>query len=200
VPDQLSTPEGGDSGICLACGFCCDGTLFDRVVAGAGETAASFITIGLTPVDASPGKKGGFRQPCTQFSGFCSIYTSRPSACRSYRCRLLQSVKRGKYTVTEALEIVRETKALRDAVLPVIDSLHADALAAGAADEGSRRLVARVRVVVPLLFRPEAAQFREKYGKLLLTVFHLASRLKNDFLLKPHAGKNEVPAVVPTGI
>jgi hypothetical protein len=184
-------PEGSESEICLACGFCCDGTLFNRVTAGPRETAESFIAIGLTPIDASPGEKVGFRQPCSQFTGLCSIYTSRPSACRSFRCRLLRSVEGGKYTVTEALQIVRETNALRDALLPVLDTLHADALAAGAADEGGRRLVARLRMVIPLLFRPEAAQFREKHGKLLLTVFHLASRLTNDFLTKSQTGETD---------
>lgn len=86
--------------------------------------------------------------------------------------------------MTEALQIVRETNELRDALLPVLDNLYADALAAGAVDEGGRRLVARLGALIPLLFRPEAAQFREKYGNLMITVARLAFRLNNYFLPK----------------
>ena len=184
-------PESSESEICLACGFCCDGTLFDRVAAGPGETAESFITVALTSIDVSAGGKGGFRLPCPHFTAVCAIYASRPSVCRSFRCRLLRSVKEGKYSVTEALQIVCETKALRDALLPVLDNLHADALAAGAVDQGVRTLVDRLRMVIPLLFRPEAAKFREKYGKLLLTALHLVSRLTNEFLPKSQAGETD---------
>jgi hypothetical protein len=185
--------ESSESEICLTCGFCCDGTLFDHVVSGPGDTTDSLIAIGLTPINASPHGSTGFRLPCRHFIGHCSIYTSpRPWACGAFRCRLLRSVKRGKYTVTQALQIVRETRALRAALVPVFDGLYADALTEGAGtDIPELSLVSRLLVVVPLLVRPESVQFREKYSKALMSVFRLASRLTNDFLPKsPDAEKD----------
>jgi hypothetical protein len=149
----------------------------------------SFIAIGLTPIDNSPGKRSGFRLPCPHFTGLCSIYASpRPWTCGDFRCRLLRSVASGKYTVTQAEQIVRETKAMRETLLPVFDAMYADAAVATGAEVRHRSLIARLRVVIPMLVRPEAAHFRDKYGKLLLTVFRLTSRLTNDFLFP--RGKN----------
>jgi hypothetical protein len=57
-----------------------------------------------------------------------------------------------------------------------------------------RSLIARLRVVMPMLVAPEGAQFRDKYGRLLLTVLHLTARLINDFLNKPRPEKKDSPA------
>ena len=191
--------ESGESQICVSCGFCCDGTLFDQAVCGPGDTTDALIAIGLTPVNASPDGSTGFRLPCLHFIGLCSIYASpRPWACGAFRCRLLRSVKRGKYTVTQALEIVRETKALRAALVPVFERLYADALTESAGtDRSELSLVSRLLAVMPMLVRPESGQFREKYSKALMRVFRLASRLTNDFLPKsPDAGKDSSAPVV----
>jgi hypothetical protein len=96
--------------------------------------------------------------------------------------------------VTEALQIVRETKAMRETLLPAFDGMYADALAADVGkDTGDHSLIARLWVVIPLLVRPDAAQFRKKYGKLLLTVVHLSSRIANDFLARPRPGQKDLP-------
>src|SRR5579863_1742874 len=187
------TPESNESEICLNCGFCCDGTLFPNAVSGPGETAESFIAIGLTPTEGSPGEKSGFSLPCPHFAGLCTIYASpRPWICGAFRCRLLRSVERGKYTVTQAQQIVHETKAMRETLRPVLDAMHADAVAADAgADTRNRSLLRRLQVVIGMLVRPEAGQFRDKYGKLLPTVLHLTSRLNDDFLPKPLREKKD---------
>ena len=129
------TPESSESEICISCGFCCDGTLYNKAAYGPGDTTESLITIGLTPIDVSPGERRWFRMPCPNFTGLCSIYASpRPWICGAFRCRPLRSVKKGKYTVTQAQQIVRETKAMRETLLPVPDAMYADA----AADRGQR--------------------------------------------------------------
>jgi hypothetical protein len=189
LPPSLKSSE---SEICVSCGLCCDGTLYHKARSGPGDTDESFIAIGLTPIDRSSGEKAGFQLPCPHFTGLCSIYASpRPWTCGDYRCRLLKSVEKGKYSVTEAQQIVRETKAMRETLLPVFDAMYADAATAGAGSRSSS-LIARLRVVIPMLVGPEAAQFRDKYGKLLLTVFRLTSRLTNDFL--PARQKKVPPA------
>ena len=60
-----------DSGeqLCLACGLCCDGTLFDLVKLEASDDAAKLKTLGL-PVKVSRGKTpvARFPQPCAALS------------------------------------------------------------------------------------------------------------------------------------
>lgn len=200
MPDPLPIIESGETEICLACGFCCDGTLFGHGVAGPEESPEFLVSIGMTPIEALSGEKGGFRLPCTHFTGLCSIYGShRPWVCGVFRCRLLRSVKNGGHTVAQALQIVVEAKVMRAALLPDFDALHGDAVALGASPQGDKpSLVARLGAVVPLLFRPEAAQFRKKYGKRLLMVAQLASRLTNDFLPKPQPAGSDTTAGVST--
>jgi hypothetical protein len=78
---------------------------------------------------------------------------------------------------------VRETKAMRETLLPVFDAMYADAVAAcDDIDTRGRSLIARLRVVIPMLFRPEGAPFRDKYGSLPQTALSLTFRLTNDFL------------------
>jgi hypothetical protein len=91
--------------------------------------------------------------------------------------------------VAQAQQIVGETKAMRETLLPVFDAMYADAAVASGADTRHRSLLGRLRVVIPMLIRPEASQFRDKYGKLLLTVFRLTSRLTNDFLSPRDPGR-----------
>jgi hypothetical protein len=173
VPTATSEPfteQSRDSEICLLCGFCCDGTLFDRAVTGPGDTGASLVTIGLTPIAGVAGEITGFRLPCPQFAGKCAIYTSsRPSICEKFRCRLLRLVQKGKYTVSEAQQIVLATRALRDALPPNFDALKPGASRAGASVENrDRSLLSRIITILPKLMNPEEAEFREKCGRVAL--------------------------------
>jgi hypothetical protein len=189
VTSQPPSPENGESSICLGCGFCCDGTLFHTAKAGSGDTRESFIAIGLTPVNGEAGTEGGFQLPCPVFTGSCSVYDSaQPGVCKAFRCRLLRSVERGKYTVAEAQQIVRETKALRDSLLPGFEAMYADAVVAGGSEAVIPNMLGRLGTIMSLLFRPDAAEFRAKYGKRLLTVCHLTSRLTNEFRPKSPKG------------
>jgi hypothetical protein len=49
-------------------------------------------------------------------------------------------------------------------------------------DMRGRSLIARLRVVIPMLFLPEGVQFREQYGSLPRTALRLTFRLTNGFL------------------
>lgn len=72
------------SQICQSCGFCCDGSLFQRVL--------------LKPEEIEPAKRNGlrviqdkgFEQPCSQLENkSCKIYELRPGVCQQFRCKLL---------------------------------------------------------------------------------------------------------------
>ena len=96
--------------LCLSCGLCCDGSLFWAVPVKQGENVPA-------PLDAD----GRLRQPCACFNGACSIYAERPAACRTFDCRVLQTVQAGRRDDAWALKQIagmRRVLAALDAALP----------------------------------------------------------------------------------
>lgn len=86
------------SELCLSCGLCCDGSLFQLVKLQPGE---SDPRLRLVP------EHEAFAQPCSCFAaGACAIYEQRPAACRDFRCRLLGQ------PLAPALGVVARTKKL----------------------------------------------------------------------------------------
>lgn len=74
--DQLGT-------LCLACGMCCDGSLFGRVPLEQDEVAAARKNrLRVLPAGAA------FEQPCSALgaSRACAVYAERPRACRAFVC------------------------------------------------------------------------------------------------------------------
>jgi uncharacterized protein len=102
-PDDAST-------LCLSCGLCCDGTLFDRAKAEPDERER-LTDSGLTVFADSQGDK--FRLPCPHLSGCaCTIYARRFTICRSFQCKLLQGVNESVIGIEPALETVARAKQL----------------------------------------------------------------------------------------
>lgn len=98
--------------LCLSCGLCCDGSLFWAVPVGQG------VGVGVPlALDA----EGRLRQPCACFNGACTIYPDRPSACRTFNCRVLQTVQAGRRDGDWAraqIAGMRRLLAALDAALP----------------------------------------------------------------------------------
>ena len=102
----MTTPRPGSdaTALCLACGFCCDGTLHTHTVLLTAEVDAA-TDVGLV-VDVVHNKPA-FRQPCTMFrDGSCSIYERRPHVCRRYECALLKRTMGGEITLEQAMRVV----------------------------------------------------------------------------------------------
>jgi uncharacterized protein len=108
------------SELCLRCGLCCDGSLFDHVALTEAEAQA------LIERDVAVGLKGDSRyvieQRCSALEGTCcKAYEARPHGCRVYECLLATSLKTNEVSFDEAAQIVDEAldriRAL-DAVLP----------------------------------------------------------------------------------
>lgn len=96
--------------LCLSCGLCCDGSLFWAVPVARGED-----------VPATLDAEGRLRQPCACFEGRCTIYPDRPASCRSFDCRVLQTVRAGRRDHAWALRQIagmRRVLAAVDAALP----------------------------------------------------------------------------------
>ena len=98
--------------ICLACGFCCDGTLFDNVNLRPGERGTLPDLIEANYM--KPGEKEYFRLPCPYFNGKCTIYNKKKAEiCSLYRCQLLMDFAKKAISKEEALNIIHNVKILK---------------------------------------------------------------------------------------
>jgi Fe-S-cluster containining protein len=65
-----------------------------------------------------------FHQPCSASrEGQCTIYESRPGACREYGCALLVKHEAGEVTSASAHSIITSAKLLRDKLRPQLEKL-----------------------------------------------------------------------------
>jgi Fe-S-cluster containining protein len=63
--------------------------------------------------------KDWFAQPCAMLrAGRCSVYDSRPSPCRAYRCRVLGDLENGALSAEEARSRIAQATALVAVLLP----------------------------------------------------------------------------------
>ncbi len=113
--------------ICIECGLCCDGTLYNDVVFGRDKDDPTiekekkrFKTLDYTK---AKGAGGGFAwraplTPCeflgTEKENCCSIYEDRPDICSSHDCWLLMEYNAGFKTYGFAVNEINRIKALQD--------------------------------------------------------------------------------------
>jgi hypothetical protein len=91
--------------LCLACGLCCDGTIFTEVNLKSEDEVRSLESSGIKILSDKDSHK--FKQPCVAHKkGMCTIYADRPFHCRSYLCSLLERFERSEITQDEALRII----------------------------------------------------------------------------------------------
>jgi uncharacterized protein len=90
MPDTAVDPaaEAAAARLCLDCGLCCNGVLFDNVRLQPGDTAKALTAQGLKI------KKGQFfKQPCSGLNGaLCTLYQNRPTRCRAFVCGQFKAV------------------------------------------------------------------------------------------------------------
>lgn len=99
--------------LCLACGLCCDGALFDNVRLVAGDDAAKLRALGL-PMAVSRAKVpvARFPQPCAALctDRTCRLYADRPSQCRSFECGVFKDLQAGRIDFAAALRLVKKAR------------------------------------------------------------------------------------------
>ena len=106
--------QAGQS-LCVACGLCCDGTLFGQTNLSAEDDTAVLSAHGVGI--ASNLAKPALVQPCTAYRNCaCTIYVDRPRSCRQFRCALLRHFKENKISRGDALDVIRNAITLRDDV------------------------------------------------------------------------------------
>lgn len=95
-------------GLCLDCGMCCDGTLFECVEVEPAEQPA-FVQVSLIRV----GDKVAVPLPCAKHQGRrCAVYDARPSRCVKFTCGLYDGVAAGARSVEEAQARIAEARRL----------------------------------------------------------------------------------------
>ena len=110
--------QGDDRNICVRCGMCCSGVLFNRATIADAEVDM-MTTVGLELLATPDGPSLKF--PCNALNACrCTIYDSRPAVCSEYRCTTLQALDADEITVAEALKriaLTRDAVARLDAAL-----------------------------------------------------------------------------------
>jgi len=102
--------------LCTGCGLCCNGSLFAEVELASRREALRLETMGLAIDDSDDDSATPLLiQPCAALKNKrCAIYPHRPNCCRTFECRILQSVQRGFMTVDEAeTQIARAHNEIR---------------------------------------------------------------------------------------
>lgn len=169
--------------LCLACGLCCDSTLFRDAELQPEDDATRLAALGLpvTQRKALPGRNGRsailkLPQPCAALCADrrCRIYEERPTRCREFECALLKSVGAGRLDTTGALRIIRQTQDCAQKIRRLLREL-------GDTDERlplSRRFrQTRRRLESGGLDEASA----EVYAELTLAVHQLQLRLQREF-------------------
>ena len=101
--------------ICISCGLCCDGTLFDRAVLKSGEKGSLPKKIEVNYFKSE--QKEFFRLPCPYHNGKCLIYKYKKAhVCSAYRCKLLYSYEKDYLSFNETAAIVLQAKAYRSEI------------------------------------------------------------------------------------
>ena len=112
--------------LCLSCGMCCDGTLFDLVKLEAADNAQKLKSLGL-PITVSRGKVAvaRFPQPCAALcvDRSCRVYPDRPQQCRVFECGVLKDAKATRITFSAALKLVKKARRRSDEVRQLLREL-----------------------------------------------------------------------------
>jgi Fe-S-cluster containining protein len=112
--------------LCLACGLCCDGTLFDNVRLGPRDDAQKLKSLGL-PVAISRAQTPitFFRQPCAALCAdrTCRLYADRPTQCRTFECGVFKAAEAGRITSAAALRLVKQARQRADDIRRLLRQL-----------------------------------------------------------------------------
>lgn len=102
--------------LCLACGLCCDGTLFPSTILRSADEADDARAVGLNVVPYRD--RNIFLQPCPAYRDcVCTVYANRPRNCQEFSCELLKKLEGSDISLELAHDIVGSTQAARNTVL-----------------------------------------------------------------------------------
>lgn len=107
--------ESKASELCLCCGLCCRGIIFNRAALKSNEIQLA-KDCGLRYFASGKGEFA-FSLPCYLYqNNCCSIYLNRPDACKKYRCDLLKRLINGDIDLEASKLIALQVKGLMDSI------------------------------------------------------------------------------------
>lgn len=118
--ESQGAPLSLASELCLACGLCCEGTLYTKALIRPDEVEDS-RAIGMATY-SEPNGEAGFRFPCNYLDGACCTRYEqwRPSVCSGFLCEVQLKVKKGAMEPDEARAKVRKARMLREGVAAIL--------------------------------------------------------------------------------
>ena len=110
--------------VCLACGFCCDGTIFNKVQLEERDNAGKLSLFQITSEEGN----FYFHQPCFAFDRTkgCRIYEARPIKCRMYSCKLLFLLENKKISWRAARDLIEQTRQLKNDLIKEVKRKNID--------------------------------------------------------------------------
>ena len=101
-----------EQALCVKCGLCCDGTLFDHAFLEKGEKP--HIPSLMRERHFKTKNQDAFKLPCPYFDKKCTIYDQKKAqVCTSFRCELLARFSQTKIDSVKALVLIEKAKTLR---------------------------------------------------------------------------------------
>ena len=123
MPAAVITDENLVSKLCLDCGLCCSGALFDNGILEDDEIDfARDQGFQIIEVELKGEPRHGFAQTCPMLCGTsCSIYDQqRPSVCSAYFCELAKNLDRGEVDLATAQGHVSNAHTLFEQLRPLL--------------------------------------------------------------------------------
>jgi len=112
--EAVATPVISDAeqSLCVQCGLCCDGTIFERARVFPEDDLARLEADGFILLTTAA--RSGFALPCHHQQGrLCIVYQQwRPQVCHTFRCALLRRFEASELSWEEASTRIERTVAL----------------------------------------------------------------------------------------
>lgn len=108
--------ENEVSDLCVSCGMCCDGTLFEKGAIRNEKDRETADHLGMGTFEFRD--KLFFTMPCCHFSSYCTVYESvRPNICSEFFCVPLKKYQKGEHTFEDAQQQVQGLLEYRNKLL-----------------------------------------------------------------------------------
>ncbi|VVB71837.1 Uncharacterised protein [uncultured archaeon] len=121
--DETRRYESNSSVLCLSCGLCCQGLIFNRAALLHDEIKLA-EDMNLEYFCADDGELA-FRLPCHIYQNDrCSMYHSRLDARKRYQCLLLKRLNNGDLDLDKGRKIVMQAESLMDTINRQLDDIN----------------------------------------------------------------------------